>query len=91
MSAAPSPAGDARLRRAVDELREAILRVYPAATFSVSHGGDPEGLYLTPVVDVEDPAEEFELVLEQELPVFVVPVRPPERVAGASALVSDEG
>ena len=62
---------------------------YPDATSSVGLGEDPEGVYLRPVVDVEDRGEVVDAVLdrlvnpqtEHELPLYVVPGRPPERNA----------
>jgi hypothetical protein len=53
----------------------------------VSDGDDPEGIYLTAVVDVEymrDVIEVFldrlvDMQVDEELPVFVVPIRPVER------------
>ncbi len=70
------------------ELQGLISKSYPTAAFAVSHGEDPEGEYLTSTVDVEDTEEVFDVVvdrlleyqIEEELPVYVVVVRPIERV-----------
>ena len=79
---------DARVQERLAELRGRILGAYPAATFTVAHGDDPEGIYLTATVDVEDPDEVTALIIdrlieiqvEEELPLYVIPVRPVERV-----------
>ena len=76
-----------RLREAIDELRGLIASRYPAARFAVGEGDDPEGIYLTATVDVEDMGEVVdvfldrlvELQVEEALPIFVVAVRPLER------------
>ena len=83
-----SPPSDPRIRAAVAELEELIRRRYPEATFDVGQGHDPEGVYLTPTVDVEDTDAVFDIVVDRllelqiddELPVYVIPVRPIERV-----------
>ncbi len=75
---------DPRIERAVKELRSMISQRYPDATFNLTYGEDPEGVYLKPVVDVEDTTEVFDVVgdrlldmqVEEELPIYVVPVRP---------------
>ena len=46
-----------RLEEAIVELRELIAGHYPDATFTVSDGEDPDGIYLTATVDVEDMGE----------------------------------
>src|SRR5713101_851910 len=77
------------MQAALDELKGLIHARFPEATFTVSAGEDPEGIYLSPTIDVEDTDEVIELVLDrllelqvdQELPLYVVPVLPIERVA----------
>jgi len=79
---------DPRVQPAVDELRQIITDRYPDATFEVAHGEDPEGVYLRATVDVEDAEEVFDAVVDRllamqiddELPVYVVPIRPVDRV-----------
>ena len=91
MSAQPASEMDARIRDALTELQEMIQQKYPTATFEVSRGDDPEGIYLTPTVDVEDVGEVFDVVVdrllemqvEEGLPVYVIPVRPLARVLEA--------
>ena len=80
---------DPQLAAAVDELTQRIQARYPTAAFTTFRGEDPEGLYLRVTVDLEDPDEVVDHVLdtlydvqvEQDLPVYVVAVPPLERVA----------
>jgi hypothetical protein len=85
---------DPRLLAAAAELREMIAARYPGATFEVTRGDDPVGLYLIPTVDVDDTEDVAEVVadrllvlqVDDELPIYVFPVRPLIRVlAEASA------
>jgi hypothetical protein len=80
---------DPRIRDALGELKGMILQRYPEATFEVSRGDDePESIHLTTTVDVDDPDEVMDLVVdrllelqvEEGLPVHVIPIRPVERV-----------
>lgn len=90
MSTPPTHAVDARAQCAVEELQSLILQQYPAATFALQQGqDDPEAIHLLVTVDLEDTDAVLDLVLErmmdlqieQRVPVFVIPVRPPERVS----------
>jgi hypothetical protein len=73
-----------RLEEAIVELRELIAQHYPDATFTVSEGEDPDGIYLTATIDVEDMGEVVDVFLdrmvdlqvEEGLPIYVVAVRP---------------
>jgi hypothetical protein len=73
-----------RLEAAIVELRELIAQHYPDATFTVSEGEDPDGIYLTATLDVEDIGEVVDVFLdrmvdlqvEDGLPIFVVAIRP---------------
>lgn len=76
-------------QHALSELESLIQQHYPDARFAVSHGhDDPESIHLMVTVDLEDTDPVFELVLDRmmefqidkDLPIFVIPVRPPERV-----------
>lgn len=77
-----------QVERALEELRSIILRSYPEAEFEVSTGDDPEGTYLTAIVDVEDSTEVMDLFIDRlidmqvddGLAVYVIPVRPLARV-----------
>jgi hypothetical protein len=96
MSVARALEDDPRLLAAASELRELIAARYPEATFELSSGDDPAGLYVIPTVDVEDTEEVAEVVadrlltlqVDEELPVYVFPVRPLARVL-AEATRSD--
>lgn len=83
------PASDLALQQAVVELQQLIETHYPGTTFAVGPGGDdPTGIYLTATVDLDDPDQVMDLVIERilafqvedGLPIHVVPVRTPERV-----------
>jgi len=88
MSVARVSPGDQRLQAAARELQAVILAHYPNATFQVTSGDDPAGLYLIPTVDVDDTEEVADVVAErllsfqvdEELPLFVFPTRPLGRV-----------
>ena len=77
-----------RIQNALAELQGMIAGHYPQASFEVAVGDDPEGVYLTAIVDVEDTTEVFDVVVdrlvdmqvEEDLPVYVVAERPLERV-----------
>jgi hypothetical protein len=78
-----------RMQAAVAEWQALILAHYPSTTFIVGGAEDPEGVYVQAVVDVDDPDEVAEvfidrmidLQVEDGLPIYVVPVRTPERRA----------
>ena len=82
-------AADPRLVAALTELKELIQGRYPSARFEVFQGEDPEGIRLRTIVDLDDPDEVMDLVLDRllelqlddGLPVYVLPVRTPERIA----------
>jgi|SRR5689334_22852055 hypothetical protein len=73
-----------RIDAALRELQGLIRERYPDAIFAVSHGVDPEGVYLMTTVDVDDTDEVFEVVvarlleiqIEDRLPIYVIPTRP---------------
>lgn len=80
-------ATDPHVQDAVEELQRTITARFPTAVFEVGPGEDPEGVYLTAAVDVEDLTNVFDVVadrlvdmqVEEGLPLYVVPVRPLER------------
>jgi len=95
----PARALDPRRQQVVAELEHTILARYPAATFTLRAGIDePDATYLTTIVDIEDPDEVLTLVLdrllelqiEEQLPVYVLPVHPPARVAATMQQVQRE-
>ena len=78
---------DERIKQAVAELKGIIRNHFAEAVFAVFQGVDPEGVYLRVTVDVEDTDEVvdvfldrlLELQIEEELPLYVLPVRPINR------------
>ena len=81
---------DARTQAALDELRQAISAHYPSATFEVGADPDePTSVLLWTTVDVDDPDEVLDHVMErllelqvdERVPVHVIPIRTPERIA----------
>lgn len=79
---------DPRIDAAVAELQDLIRVHYPEATFTVAPGEDPEGIYITATIDIDDLDEVVDVVVErllnmqveEGLPVHVLPVHPIERV-----------
>jgi len=78
------------LLQAITELKATIGKRYPGTRFDLSHPDDePSSVELTAVVDIDDPDQVLDLVIdrvihlqvEEQLPIHVVPVRTPERVA----------
>ncbi len=88
MTAARQPLSQPRIDQAVSLLQAMILERYPTATFEVLPGDDPKGTYVWATVDVDDPDQVLDVVLdrlldlqvEERLPVHVIPIRTPERV-----------
>jgi hypothetical protein len=78
---------DPRIQDAIKELQGIIRERYPEADIVVGYGEEPVGIYLTATVDVEDTDEVtdlyihrlVELQVEEQLPVYVIPVRLLER------------
>ncbi len=77
------------MQHAMNELKGLVLGRYPQATFAIAPSQDsPDAMHLITTVDVEDPDEVVDLVLErvlhfqleEGLPVHVVPIRPLPRV-----------
>jgi hypothetical protein len=76
-----------RIRAAIAEFRELISSHYPNTTFSESIGEDPIGVWLTAVVDIDDPDEVLDLItkrlveiqVNEGLPLYILPVRTRER------------
>jgi hypothetical protein len=82
-----------RMRAAIAELQDLIRAHYPNATFELAIGDDPDGVYLIATVDRDDPEEVMDVVVDRLLqlqndegvPLFVVPLRTPERRAAMLA------
>jgi hypothetical protein len=90
MPARPLDTHEVRLQEAVTELEATITQHYPGATFALSHPDDePASVQLTAIIDVDDPDEVLDLIInrvvdlqvDEGLPIHVVPIRTPERVA----------
>ena len=83
---------DPAVRRHVEDLRQVILRAFPAADLRVYAGDDPVGLYVAVISDTEDGFDVLELVsdrladllVEEGVALHVVPVhRTPPEAPGA--------
>jgi hypothetical protein len=81
---------DEKTAYAVSELEGIITKNYPSATFAVTRGIDePHSINVLATVDIDDPDEVLEKVLdrvvelhgEEGVPVHVVALRTPERIA----------
>ena len=81
---------DQRTQRAISELQRTISDQYPTASFEVSRAADdPVSIHLVTTVDVDDPDEVADLVVDrvvelqvdEQIPIHVIPLRTPERVA----------
>jgi len=79
-----------KLQAAVDELASMIAEHYPGAAFQVSRHADEAGtVLLDAIVDVDDTEPVNELIfermeqlrLDEGVPILVIPLRTPERVA----------
>jgi hypothetical protein len=80
---------DPQRRSAVKELKELVATRYPTTSFVIEPGiDDPETTHIVATVDLDDPDEVVDLVidrmlelqLEEGIPVYVLPIRTPERV-----------
>ena len=80
---------DPKRQQALTELKSIILERYPSASFSVRQGiEDSDETWLTTRVDLDDPDEVMDLVLDRMLelqldegiPVQVLPLRTPDRI-----------
>jgi hypothetical protein len=80
---------DARTQAALSELQGIIKQHYPDATFQVTRSqDDPQAIHLLTTVDVEDRGEVLDAVMDrmmelqiaEDLPIFVIPRRPRERM-----------
>lgn len=88
----------AEIAIALDELRRVIATRFPDATFVVEEGDDPTGIYLVATVDTDDPDEVtdltvdrvMELQVDRGLPIFVIPLRTPERSQQVLDRLEDE-
>lgn len=67
----PPDENDPRVQAALAELRERILRHYPAATFDVFLGAEGDLIWLRAIVDVDDLDEVTDIVLQRVVHVQV--------------------
>jgi hypothetical protein len=83
---------DPRRQQAVTELIEMIKRHYPTASFVIGPGEDaPDATHIVATVDVDDPDEVMDLIIDREIelqvdegiPIYVIPIQPAERAEGA--------
>lgn len=82
---------DPRMRAAVAELQDLILSHFPSTTFEVGEADYPDEVYMRAIVDVDDTDDVIAIFLDRmvdlqvddKLPIYVVPVRTPERRAAA--------
>lgn len=79
-----------KMQAAIDELAGMIAARYPSAQFRVSHHPEePTTILLDAIVDVDDTEEVLDVVLERMeqlrldvgVPILVLPLHTPERVA----------
>src|SRR5688572_4900052 len=87
-------AADPRISRALNELADLVRHRYPEATFQVASAeDDPSIVHLLTRVDLEDTEEVADLVMDrmiqmqvdEGLPIYVIPLRTPERIAALQA------
>lgn len=92
MSEQTESSRQARRRHAVEELTSLISRRYPTASFLIGPGeDDPTITHITAIIDIDDPDEVLDLVIDRELalqidegiPVYVIPIQPPDRSLAA--------
>lgn len=99
MIARETPLIGPEMQAAIDELMARILAHYPDTTFRVSPSPEErDAVHLKAIVDVDDTDEVIDLIIdrmmqfqiEEGLPIYVVPVRTPERRAMAVAAGAGE-
>lgn len=79
----------ARRQQAVDELINLVRQHYPGASFVISPAEDDPGItHIWTTVDLDEPEEVTDLtidrelaLLEQGIPVYVIPLRTPKKEA----------
>lgn len=81
---------DPQRQQAIAELTELVKQHYPTTSFEIGPSeDDPDVTHITATVDIDDPDEVVDLVIDRMLelqidegvPVYVIPIRTPERVA----------
>lgn len=87
MAAASSLLTDPRMTAAIAELTDLIRGAYPETTFSTDTDEHEGSVFVTAVVDVDDPDEVVDrfidrlvtLQVDEGLPLHIVPIRTPAR------------
>ncbi len=82
---------DPRMQAAVEEIRTLILAHFPTTTFEVGEAEEADSVYMRAIVDVDDTDDVIAVFLDrlvdvqvdENLALYVVPVRTPERRAAA--------
>jgi hypothetical protein len=83
-----------KMMAAVSEMKALVRTYYPDATFSLSRSDEDLSIvHLTTVIDADDPDEVTDLVIDRmrellvndSLPLYVIPIRSPGRVASMLA------
>jgi hypothetical protein len=83
---------DERSQQAIEELEQTIAAKFPSTTFVLARSPeDLASIHLLAIVDVDDPDEVGDLVVErvvalnvdEGIPLHVIPLRTPERVRAA--------
>jgi hypothetical protein len=86
-----------RITSALNELRTLITTHYPEAQFEVLRDGDdPAAIHLASTVDIAEPDDVIDVVIdrllelqvEEGLPIHVIPLRPLERLVSLKELSS---
>ncbi len=87
MASTSSLLSNPRMTAAIAELTQLIQRRYPGATFTTELGENEDAVFVTAVVDVDDPDEVVDCFIERAvtlqvdegLPLHIIPIRTPER------------
>lgn len=87
-----------RMAAAIAEMKTLISSRYPTTIYSVYEWDDPEGIFLSAVIDTEDLESATDLFLgrmvdlqiDEDLPLFVIPERTPEKQAAVLAREAEE-
>ena len=89
-----------KIKEAAEGLKATIRARYPDARFDLSRAADDRHIWhLWTVVDVDDPDEvkaltrdrEFDLLVKDHIPLYVIPIRRPERTHASPASGGWEG
>lgn len=82
---------DPRIAALITDLEQRVNSVYPEVTFEIFDGDDPKGTYLRAIVDVEDPDDITDLIIEpllqlqveERLPLYFIAARPDQHPANS--------